>query len=130
MNESKNADDTRPPMWIGHVVLNVPDVSASKEFLVTLGMRVAESFDDVAILEMRAGTHLIIQRAQNPAEPGIECPFDLMVDDIKATHERLLDAGLSPGEIKSNRVHQFFLIREPGGHDILFNSSHNTGLPV
>jgi catechol 2,3-dioxygenase-like lactoylglutathione lyase family enzyme len=130
MDERKNADDSRPPMWIGHVVLKVPDVSATKEFLVTLGMRVAESFDDLAILEMRAGTHLLIQRAEDPVEPGVECPFDLMVEDIEATRGNLVDAGLLPGEIESNRVHQFFLIREPGGHDILFNSSHNTGLPV
>lgn len=117
-------------MWIGHVGLKVADVFATKAFFMALGMRDVEPFDDFAILEMRAGTHLIIERAEKPVQSGTQSPFDLMVDDIEATHASLINAGLSPGKIEANRVHQFFRIREPGGHDIQFNSSHNTGLPV
>ncbi|MFV2090481.1 MAG: VOC family protein [Pseudomonadales bacterium] len=124
-----NSDD-RPPMWIGHVSISVPDVKASKDFFIALGMRDIGPFDDFAILEMRAGTHLIIQRASDPVEHGTAVPFDLMVDDIEATHAHLASAGLEPGKIDSNRVHHYFVIEEPGGHNVLFNSSHNTGLPV
>ena len=122
--------EERPPMWIGHISMSVMDVMASKTFFLALGMRDVGPFDDFAILELRAGTHLIINRADEPVEPGTAAPFDLMVDDIEATHKALAGAGLNPGKIDSNRIHTYFHISEPGGHEILFNSSHNTGLPV
>lgn len=124
-----NSDD-RPPMWIGHVSISVPDVAQSKNFFMALGMRDIGPFDDFAILEMRAGTHLIIDKAAEPIEAGASASFDLMVEDIEATHAALKSTGLQPAEIESNRVHSFFTITEPGGHQVQFNSSHNTGLPV
>lgn len=117
-------------MWIGHVSIDVPDVQASKEFFMKLGMRDVVPLEEVAILELRAGTHLIIQKAKAAIPEGSDAGFDLMVDDVDATHARLVGAGLEPGPIQENNVHRYFLIREPGGHDVTFNSSHNTGLPV
>jgi catechol 2,3-dioxygenase-like lactoylglutathione lyase family enzyme len=117
-------------MWIGHVSISVPDVTKSKDFFLALGMRDIGPFDDFAILEMRAGTHLIIEKADESIESGASASFDLMVDDIEATHARLKDSGLQPTEIDSNRIHSYFTMTEPGGHQVLFNSSHNTGLPV
>jgi catechol 2,3-dioxygenase-like lactoylglutathione lyase family enzyme len=124
-----NSDD-RPPMWIGHVSISVPDVTKSKDFFLALGMRDIGPFDDFAILEMRAGTHLIIDKASESIEAGASVAFDLMVDDIEATHARFKNSGLQPTEIESNRIHSYFTVTEPGGHQVLFNSSHNTGLPV
>jgi catechol 2,3-dioxygenase-like lactoylglutathione lyase family enzyme len=127
---TENDDDHRPPMWIGHVSIQVPDVQASKEFFMKLGMRDAVPLEEVAILELRAGTHLIIQKAESVISAGTDAGFDLMVDDIDVTHAGLVEAGLKPGPIQENNVHRYFLVREPGGHDVVFNSSHNTGLPV
>ena len=131
MTGEKTEDtNARPPMWVGHISMKVPDVAASKTFLMAMGMRDVEPFEHMAILEMRAGTHLIIQAAEDPVEPGTEAPFDLMVDDIDAYRAQLEVAGLNPTEMESNPVHKYFFVREPGGHDVLVNSSHNTGLPV
>ena len=69
--------DQRPPMWIGHTHMAVNDVAATKAFLLELGMRdVFPDGEDFAILEIRAGTHIIVEAAKEPvasgqsAEPG------------------------------------------------------------
>jgi len=36
------ADDPRPPVWVGHVVLGVADLGKSKDYWTRLGLR----FDD------------------------------------------------------------------------------------
>ena len=33
------ADDPRPPVWVGHVVLRVSDLERSKEYWTRLGLR-------------------------------------------------------------------------------------------
>ena len=57
-------------------------------------------------------------------------PFDLMVDDIDASHAALTTAGLQPSAIEAGDIHRSFTITEPGGHLITVNSTHVTGLPV
>ena len=34
-----DARDARPPVWVGHVSLKSPDVIATRDFLIQLGMR-------------------------------------------------------------------------------------------
>jgi hypothetical protein len=53
--------EEKPPVWVGHVGRN----------------------EHVAVLEMRGGTHLIL--LPGTVTPGA-APFDLMVDDLDATH--------------------------------------------
>lgn len=123
--------DERPPMWIGHVKMKVPDVAAAKEFFLKLGMR--DAFPDaalLAILELRAGTHLIVQESQAPVVKNTPAGFDLMVEDIEATHARLEQAGFDPSELMRGRIHTTFKVNEPNGHVITYLNSHNTGLPV
>ena len=40
------------------------------------------------------------------------------------------ERGYEPSEMSSNPNHRYFTVREPGGHEITFNSTHTTGLPV
>ena len=124
--------DQRPPMWIGHVHMPVNDVVAAKQFLLDLGMRDVspKGRDDFAILEMRAGTHVIVESAEVPVEPGTAADFDLMVEDVEATHAALAAKGLSPSELSPGSIHTTFTIAEPGGVVIKYFSSHNSGEPV
>ena len=124
--------DQRPPMWIGHVHMPVNDVVAAKQFLLDLGMRDVspKGRDDFAILEMRAGTHVIVEAAEVPVEPGTAADFDLMVEDVEATHAALAAKGLSPSELSPGSIHTTFTIAEPGGVVIKYFSSHNSGEPV
>jgi hypothetical protein len=96
--------------------------------MVDLGMRPIAKGDDYAVLELRAGTHLVLQ-ARDRIEPG-NAPFDLMVEDLDATHSRLSGLGLSPSEIAGGRIHRSFTVRDPSGHVIRFNSSHVSDQPV
>ena len=118
-------------MWVGHILLPVPDPEASKKFFLQLGLRDAEpGSGPVGILELRGGTHLLLLPASAPAAAGAEAPFDLMVDDLESFRDQLVALGHGPGEIQSNEYHRFFTVEEPGGHRLTVNSSHTTDLPV
>ena len=96
----------------------------------TLGMRPVHHKPDAVIFELRGGTHLILV-PKLKVVPG-DAPFDLMVDDLRATHQRLTASGLAPTPIEAmpSIDHEFFRIREPAGHLITFYSSHVSGNPV
>ena len=120
--------DLRPPVWVGHISLTTDRLAESHDFMVRLGMRPIARGDGFAVLELRAGTHLVLQ-ARERIEPG-EAPFDLMVEDLDATHARLTGLGLAPSEISEGRIHRSFTVRDPSGHVVKFNSSHVSDQPV
>ncbi len=128
MTNGTPPNDPRPPVWVGHIHLDTTRLSASHDFLVQLGMRSLVLGDGFAVLELRAGTHLVL-RHREEIEPG-DAPFDLMVEDLDATHARLVGLGLEPSEIARGKIHDAFTIRDPGGHQIKFNSSHASDQPV
>ena len=120
--------DIRPPVWIGHVAMKTDLIAESSEFMQLVGMRMIASGDEFAVLEMRGGTHLVL--TTDPESQLVKGGFDLMVDDLDATHARFMELGLAPGEIERGQIHDCFDIREPGGTSITFNSSHVGELPV
>ena len=122
------ADNQRPDVWVGHIEMDTDQLEASESFMITLGMRPIFKTDEIAILELRAATHLILV-AKDDIEPG-DASFDLMVDDLDATHRRLTKASLSPSDIEEGSIHNCFTVRDPSGHIITVNSSHASGLPV
>lgn len=125
------SNDERPPMWLGHIAIQVSDVAASKAFFLQLGMRDAfPEANDIAILELRAGTHLIVQQTQEYIDAGTLAPFDLMVDDIDDMHAQLASRGLTVSPLDVGNIHTSFTVTEPNGYLVKYNSSHNTGLPV
>ena len=125
-----DAKEARPPIWIGHVALFVPDIAATRDFFVKLGLRLVGTYERVVILELRGGTHLIVLPADKPVKAHADASFDLMVDDVDATHAALATAGLQPSAIEDGDIHRSFTVTEPGGHSITVNSTHVTGLPV
>ena len=120
--------EQRPPVWIGHVAMHTPRVTESSEFMQLIGMRLVASGDEFAVLEMRGGTHLVL--TTDAESKLIKGSFDLMVEDLDATHEHFTQLGLEPGEIERGQIHDSFELREPGGTMITFNSSHVGQLPV
>ena len=123
-----NTSDRRPPVWVGHVGMCTKLVAESTKFMQLVGMRLVASDDDFAVLEMRGGTHLVL--TSDPESALAKGRFDLMVDDIDATHTQFKELGLDPGEIERGQIHDCFEVREPGGAMITFNSSHVGDLPV
>ena len=128
MRKDSKPKDERPPVWIGHALLAVPDLAASRAFFEQLGLRLIEAHERVVILELRGGTHLILVPADKTTKA--RASFDLMVDDVDATHAALTQAGLEPSPIEDGDIHRSFTIVEPGGHSITINSSHVSGRPV
>jgi catechol 2,3-dioxygenase-like lactoylglutathione lyase family enzyme len=120
--------DERPPVWVGHISLETDRLDDSSAFMQKLGMRPIFKGETVAVLELRAGTHLILQQkdAIEPKTAG----FDLMVEDLEATHARLTDLGIDPSEIEPGKIHSSFTVQDPSGNTIKFNSSHNSDQPV
>jgi Glyoxalase-like domain len=117
--------DERPGLWVGHVAMTSADPSSSHDFFIDAGMRTILRGDDMAILELRGGTHLLLFRGE--ASPG-PAPFDLMVEDLDATHGELSGRGLRVSEITRGEIHDAFTLTDPDGHDITVQNSHVTGV--
>jgi hypothetical protein len=122
--------DQRPPVAVGHVRLPVSDVGAAARWLETAGLRPIVTMADLAVLELRGGTHVVVRTAEAPPAPGTMAPFDLMVDDIDATHADYAGKGLSPTPISRGRIHDSFQVPGPGGWVFTINSSHASDKPV
>ncbi|MEE8287426.1 MAG: VOC family protein [Gammaproteobacteria bacterium] len=122
--------DQRPPVWIGHMFLPTTDLEKTATYMRKLGMRDIVQSESIVVLEMRGGTHLLLEPAADPIAPGSKAPFDLMVDDIDASHENFEELGLSPSKIEEDRFHRSFTISDPSGYEITVNSSHVSNLPV
>lgn len=123
-------DEQAPPVGVAHVVLETDRMEASGAFMRTIGMRAIFEGPQVSVYELRGATHLILMR-KDRVSAG-DAPFDLMVDDLRATHRRYAALGLAPSAIEARPAidHEVFRVREPAGHVITFFSSHASGKPV
>jgi hypothetical protein len=129
---SKNTSehDQRPAVSVAHVVLQTDRMEESARFMRTIGMRPIFDGPQVSVYELRGGTHLILMLKDNIISG--EASFDLMVDDLHATHQRFTSLGLAPLPIEARPAidHEVFSVREPAGHVITFFSSHASGKPT
>ncbi|MGH7314772.1 MAG: VOC family protein [Candidatus Rokuibacteriota bacterium] len=125
-----NKNDQRPLVGVGHVVLETDRMEESAQFVRTIGMRAVFEGPEVSVYEMRGGTHLILM-LKSKVVAG-DAPFDLMVDDLHATHQLFTSLGLAPTPIEARPAidHEVFRVREPAGNAITFFSSHVSGKPV
>jgi catechol 2,3-dioxygenase-like lactoylglutathione lyase family enzyme len=104
--------------------LAVADVDRAATFFRTVGMRPVESSTEVAIMELRGGTHLVLVPGE--VTPG-DAPFDLMVEDLDDIHRQWTEQGLEPGEISHDRIHDSFVVTDPDGHRLTIRNSHVVG---
>jgi hypothetical protein len=119
--------DQRPPVAVGHVRLPATDVAAAERWLQSVGLRPIFAGDDLAVLELRGGTHVGVTKAEQPPTAGSAAPFDLMVDDIEAAHRDYAAKGLGPSDISKGRIHDSFHLAGPDGYDFTVTSSHAGG---
>lgn len=114
--------DTRPRFGIGHMSITASNVGALSTFYTSIGMRQVVEMDRFAILELRGGTHLIVQ----PGKPG-GATLDLIVDDIDETREVMTAAGAKTGDITRGNPHDRFVAIDPEGNTLVVNSNHAIG---
>ena len=129
-----NTIDQRPSVAVGHVryreSLPVKNVLATSAFLQELGLRKVFEKDTLAVLELRGGTHLILEKSRNRTRPGTQAPVDFMVDDVKKARSKYARMGMKPTPIKSGTIHSSFFIPGPDGWSFKITSSHTGGRPV
>jgi catechol 2,3-dioxygenase-like lactoylglutathione lyase family enzyme len=117
--------DPRPAVWTGHLVVSGKDPASSASFYKDIGMREVAILDDVAIFELRGGTHLVVRK--DPDANGGPADWDLMVEDIAATHAEWTAKGLNVSAIEKGPIHEAFILTDPDGNTIKVNSSHVVG---
>jgi catechol 2,3-dioxygenase-like lactoylglutathione lyase family enzyme len=134
----------KPPVGLGHMSLTVADVEASNRFYAALGLRVVGKGDDMSILELRGGTHLLLfQRggasadADSPFEQAAPGAIDLMIEgrtfeELDAYRTALIAGGVHPDPIPDKRYfgHYIFKARDPDGNEVTVSTSHASDLPV
>lgn len=121
-----------PPLAIGHVTLRVSDVGRAADFYESLGLRPILNREELAILELRGGTHLLLFRAEGRPEAGPVRVFDFMTEEIEAAHAAMRGAGVEGTAIEEDHVagHLWFEVTDPDGHVLKVFSSHTGGRPV
>jgi catechol 2,3-dioxygenase-like lactoylglutathione lyase family enzyme len=102
----------------------VRDVERSAAFWAATGMRQIHRNENVAIFELRGGTHLVLAHG---TPGGTDATFDLMVEDLPATHDRWKTAGVDVSEIKHGEIHDSFTLTDPDGYRVRVNNSHVAG---
>ena len=122
--------DQRPPVAVGHVRLPATDVAVAAQWLESVGLRPIFASEDLAVLEFRGGTHVVVRKVERPLEAGTPAPFDLMVDDIEAARRDFGAKDLGPSDISRGRIHDTFHLAGPDGHDFTVCSSHAGGRAV
>ncbi len=141
--------DSLPAAALGHFVMKVANLDASYQFYADLGLRPIGRFPDVAIIELRGGTHILLfpenDEAPFPVTSGrlgqrgafFNEQLDLLINgktryDLEVYRAMLLKNGIAPGEIAQERLfgHHYFQLTDPDGHGITVYTSHVGELPV
>ena len=124
--------EQRPPVAVGHVHLPVKNVPTTSAFLQELGLRAVfeNKKQTFAVLELRGGTHLIIEKSRKRTKEGAQAPVDFMVDDVKKARTQYAKMGMKPTRIKTGTIHSSFFIPGPDGWSFKITSSHTRGRPV
>ena len=95
--------EERPPVWVGHVTMQTTSIAESNKFMIELGMRPIADGEGFAVLELRGGTHLVLLASEESGSGT--APFDLMVEDLDATHGDLSEPSQSgAGRILRSRA--------------------------
>ncbi|MHB8529888.1 MAG: VOC family protein [Caulobacteraceae bacterium] len=138
-----------PAAALGHFVMKVNDIDTTYQFYTKLGLRPIGIYPDLAIIELRGGTHILIFSRKeelpfsiNSSQVGQRGSFfdeklDLMIDgrlrsDLEVYRTTLMENGLSVGEISQDQFfgHHYFELVDPDGNGITLYTSHVGDLPV
>ena len=142
LSETKSAADLE--LAVGHLVFKVVDLKRSCQFYSNLGIPPFFTDDEVAIIELRGGTHLILLSVDSMAGEGIaesltgqfhkrfSEQFDLMIegkglDELKNYRSEIINRGIAAEEIPDETFfgHHLFCTKDPDGNGITIYTSHS-----
>jgi catechol 2,3-dioxygenase-like lactoylglutathione lyase family enzyme len=107
-NDASDASVARVDMKFEIVVIPVSDVDRAKEFYAKLGWRLDADFDngkDFRVIQFTppgSGCSVIFGKNVTPAAPGTAQGLYLIVSDIQAARQALLDRGVQISEVFHN----------------------------
>jgi catechol 2,3-dioxygenase-like lactoylglutathione lyase family enzyme len=141
--------DRLPAAALGHFVMKVANLGASYQFYADLGLRQVGIFPDVAIIELRGGTHILLfpESVETPiplttSHLGQRAGFfnehlDLLINgktrgELETYRALLLKNGIAAGELAQEPFfgHDYFQLADPDGHGIAVYTTHVGDLPV
>jgi catechol 2,3-dioxygenase-like lactoylglutathione lyase family enzyme len=128
---------------VAHLVFKAADLTRSCEFYSALGIPPFAIEENIAIVELRGGTHLILLEVDQLAGEGIARSltgqfhekfaeqFDLMIEgkgleDLEKYRSELIGRGIAAGEIPDETFfgHHLFCVKDPDGNGITIYTSH------
>ncbi len=128
---------------VAHLVFKVADLRRSCQFYSNLGIPPFAIDGNVALIELRGGTHLLLlevdrQAAEDIAESvtgqfhkRLSEQFDLMIkgkglNELENYRSGLISRGIAAGEIPDEKFfgHYLFCIKDPDGNGITIYTSH------
>ena len=132
-----------PELAVAHLVFKVADLHRSCQFYSNLGIPPFAIDDNVAIIELRGGTHLLLLEVGQLAGDDIaesltgqfhkrfSEQFDLMIkgkglNELRTYRLELISQGIAAGEIPDETFfgHHLFCIKDPDGNGITIYTSH------
>jgi catechol 2,3-dioxygenase-like lactoylglutathione lyase family enzyme len=133
-----------PAGAFGHFVLKVSDIEISYQFYTKLGLRPFGIYPDLAVVELRGGTHILLLNKNDEVASSLSSShlgqrggasfnerLDLMVDgksrsDLELYRATLMEKGLSVDAIAQDKFfgHEYFQLADPDGDGITVYSSH------
>ena len=120
-----------PSVAIGHVILRVADPRRGAAFYGALGMRSIWEADEMAILELRGGTHLMLFKAEEKSPGRAIDSFDLMVQNADDFHAELQKRGVPTTAVRDTYGgHRMFELTDPDGYVLTVLSDHTEGRRV
>ena len=138
-----------PAAAFGHFVMKVDNIDTSYQFYTKLGLRPFGIFPDLAVVELRGGTHILLFSKHDDlpfplasSRLGQRSAFfneqlDLMIDgksrsDLEVYRTTLLEKGMSVDAIAQDRFfgHHYFQLADPDGNGITVYTSHRGDLSV
>ena len=142
LSETKTAADLE--LAVAHLVFKVVDLKRSCHFYSNLGIPPFFTDDEVAIIELRGGTHLILLSVDSMAGEGVaesltgqfhkrfSEQFDLMIegkglDELKKYRLGIISRGIVAEEIPDETFfgHHLFCTKDPDGNGITIYTSHS-----
>ena len=134
----------------GHFVMKVDDIDISYQFYTKLGLRPFGIFPDLAIIELRGGTHILLFCKNDELPSSLSSShlgqrggasfnerLDLMIDgksrsELELYRTSLMKNGFSVDEIAPDQFfgHDYFQLVDPDDNGITVYTSHTGELSV
>jgi catechol 2,3-dioxygenase-like lactoylglutathione lyase family enzyme len=140
-SETKTVVDSE--LAVAHLVFKVADLKRSCQFYSNLGIPPFAIDGNVALIELRGGTHLLLLEVDQLAGGDVaesvtgqfhkrfSEQFDLMIkgkglNELENYRLELISRGIAAGEIPDEMFfgHHLFCIEDPDGNGITIYTSH------